>query len=127
MEKRNQNSFTESLANFFTPNDGYSYQGGTLREDTPEGKGMGAAYTAGPYATNYGYFGQADSAGTGTNYQNVTSGGEARNTGPGYTPPTFIAPPPEAKNTGPMYTNPLIMGTIGAFSGGLPGVITRCR
>lgn len=123
MEKRNQNSFTESLANFFTPNDGYSYQGGTLREDTPEGKGMGAAYTGGSYATNYGQFGQADSAGTGTNYQNVTSGGEARNTGPGYTPPTFIAPPPEAKNTGPMYTNPLIMGTIGAFSGGLPGLL----
>jgi hypothetical protein len=119
----NKNSFTESLANFFTPNDGYSYSGGTLREDTPEGKGMGAAYTGGSYATNYGQFGQADSAGTGTNYQNVTSGGEARNTGSGYTPPKIIAPPPEAKNTGPMYTNPLIMGTIGAFSGGLPGLL----
>ena len=120
---RNQNSFTESLANLFTPNDGYSYSGGTLKKDTSEGRGMGADYTAGPYATNYGYFGQADSAGTGTNYQNVTSGGEARDTGPGYTTPTRIDPPPEAKNTGPMYTNPLIMGTIGAFSGGLPGLL----
>lgn len=123
MEKRNQNSFTESLANLFTPNDGYSYSGGTLREDTSAGRGMGAAYTGGTYKTNYGQFGQADSASTGTNYQNVTSGGEARNTGPGYTPPKRIDPPPEAKNTGPMYTNPLIMGTIGAFSGGLPGLL----
>jgi len=123
MEKRNQNSFTESLANFFTPNDGYSYSGGTLRGDTPEGKGMGAAYTGGSYKTNYGQFGQADSASTGTNYQNITSSGRTRNTGPGYTPPKRIDPPPEAKNTGPMYTNPLIMGTIGAFSAGLPGLL----
>jgi len=123
MAGRNQNSFTESLANLFTPSDGYSYSGGTLKEDTSAGRGMGADYTGGSYKTNYGQFGQADSAGTGTNYQNVTSGGEARNTGSGYTPPTIIAPPPEAKNTGPMYTNPLIMGTIGAFSGGLPGLL----
>jgi hypothetical protein len=123
MAGRNENSFTESLANFFTPNDGYSYSGGTLREDTPEGRGLGAAYTGGSYKTNYGQFGQADSASTGTNYQNITSGGEARDTGPGYTPPKRIDPPPEAKNTGPMYTNPLIMGTIGAFSGGLPGLL----
>ena len=123
MAGRNENSFTESLANFFTPNDGYSYSGGTLREDTPEGKGMGAAYTGGTYKTNYGQFGQADSASTGTNYQNITSSGRTRDTGPGYTPPARIDPPPEAKNTGPMYTNPLIMGTIGAFSGGLPGLL----
>ena len=44
---RNQNSFTESLANLFTPNDGYSYSGGTLKKDTSEGRGMGADYTAG--------------------------------------------------------------------------------
>ena len=118
MAGRNENSFTESLANFFTPNDGYSYSGGTLTSDS-----TGDPYTGGSYKTNYGQFGQADSAGTGTNYQNVTSGGEARNTGSGYTSPTIIAPPPEAKNTGPMYTNPLIMGTIGAFSGGLPGLL----
>jgi len=118
MAGRNENSFTESLANFFTPNDGYSYSGGTLTSDS-----TGDPYTGGSYKTNYGQFGQADSAGTGTNYQNVTSGGEARNTGSDYTPPTIIAPPPEAKNTGPMYTNPLIMGTIGAFSGGLPGLL----
>ena len=118
MAGRNENSFTESLANFFTPNDGYSYSGGTLTSDS-----TGDPYTGGSYKTNYGQFGQADSAGTGTNYQNVTSGGEARNTGSGYTSPTIIAPPPEAKNTGPMYTNPLIMGTIGALSGGLPGLL----
>ena len=102
MAGRNENSFTESLANFFTPNDGYSYSGGTLTSDS-----TGDPYTGGSYKTNYGQFGQADSAGTGTNYQNVTSGGEARNTGSDYTPPTIIAPPRFFRRTS--------------------GVITRCR
>ncbi len=79
----NKNSFTESLANFFTPKDNYEYRGGDLYE-----KGSNTPYAGDNTATNYGTLGQADSRYTGAaynektnanpNFQNVTSGGSTR-------------------------------------------------
>ena len=72
----NKNSFTESLANFFTPYDDYEYRGGNLYEgDSTD------PYEGANTKTNYGTLGQADSSGTGDGqyYQNVTSSGGTRN------------------------------------------------
>ena len=76
MAGRNENSFTESLANFFTPNDNYEYRGGDLYE-----KGSSSPYAGDNIKTSYGTLGQADSSGTGDGqyYQNVTSSGSTRN------------------------------------------------
>ena len=72
----NKNSFTESLANFFTPKDNYEYRGGDLYE-----KGSNTPYAGDNIKTSYGTLGQADSSGTGNEeyYQNVTSSGAVRN------------------------------------------------
>jgi hypothetical protein len=72
----NRNSFTESLANFFTPKDNYEYRGGDLYE-----KGSNTPYAGDNIKTSYGTLGQADSSGTGNEeyYQNVTSSGAVRN------------------------------------------------
>ena len=111
---KKKNSFTESLANRFTPNDGYSYVEGTLRKDTDEGKGAGAAYTGGTYETNYGYFGQADSGDTGSNYINTTSSGEARDAERSH---RHGAPSKNAKNLpGSLVSNPFVRGLLGTLA-----------
>ena len=90
----NQNSFTESLANFFTPKDNYEYRGGDLYE-----KGSNTPYAGDNIKTSYGTLGQADSSGTGNEkyYQNVTSSGAVRN--PSNTTAGEVGVPPAERGT----------------------------
>ena len=112
---KKKNSFTESLANRFTPNDGYSYVEGTLRKDTDKGKGAGKVYKGGAFPTTYGYLGQADSGDTGGYYQNVTSSGEIDDRERPYV--STIAPPKDAKNPrGSLGSNPFVRGLLGTLA-----------
>ena len=112
---KKKNSFTESLANRFTPNDGYSYVEGTLRKDTEKGKGAGKVYKGGAFPTTYGYLGQADSGNTGGYYQNINTRGkivdESRDS------VSTIAPPKDAKNPrGSLGSNPFVRSLLGTLA-----------
>jgi hypothetical protein len=73
------NSFTESVANTFTPNDGATYVGGTLTYDSGDNEGnVVPVNSSGGFGTSSdndgkGYTGSANS--TSTNSENITSSG----------------------------------------------------
>lgn len=112
---KKRNSFTESLANRFTPNDGYTYVEGTLRKDTDKEKGAGKVYKGGAFPTTYGYLGQADSGNTGGYYQNTNTRGKVVDESRDYVSP--IAPPKDAKNPrGSLGSNPFVRGLLGTLA-----------
>ena len=105
------NSFTESVANTFTPNDGASYVGGTLTYDSGSNAGQVVTQNSdGSFGTSsdndgQGYTGSANS--TTTNSQNISG-----NSNDDFTP-SGMAPSGLSAALG--YVNPI--GIIGKLSG----------
>lgn len=104
------NSFTESVSNVFTPNDGASYVGGTLTYDS--GDNAGSAVPSTEIGSGNTYSGSANSENTNAN---VSSGGtnESYNTETDTKKPTGSAPSGVSKLLG--FASPI--GIIGKLSG----------
>jgi len=117
------NSFGESVANTFTPEDGYEYRGGTLYEgDNPLDPSKYGQET--PYGT----LGQADSSATNQLSYSQSSNNPNSSTAQAGTPTTLGSNATSnrggiAGGFGAITRSPVMMGGLGLITGGLPGLM----
>jgi len=113
------NSFGESVANTFTPEDGYEYRGGTLYEgDNPLDPSKYGQET--PYGT----LGQADSSATNQLSYSQSSNNPNSSTAQAGTPTTLGSNATSNRGgIGAITRSPVMMGGLGLITGGLPGLM----